>query len=103
MTCNAYQYYATLLYTLQVWAWPAAVGFSVWCVAQRAESLFRVVQLDTVNADDRMRTLEARIQIEVERLQQANDLANKHALEWESAQQEIKDDLDAMRVASMNT
>jgi len=100
---DLYMYYTALLYTLQVWAWPVAVGFSVWCVARRAESLFRVVQLDTIGADDRMRTLEARMEVEVERLRKANDLAGKHALEWESAQQEIKDDLDAMRVASMNT
>lgn len=84
-------------------SWPIAIGFSVWCVARRLESLFRVVQLDTIGADDRMRSLEARMQVEVERLKEANDLANKHALEWESAQQAIKDDLDAMRVASMNT
>lgn len=100
---DLYMYYTAFLYTLQVWAWPAAVGFSVWCVAQRAESLFKVVQLDTVGADDRMRSMEAKAEVELERLRQANDLANKHALEWESAQQEIKDDLDAMRVASMNT
>lgn len=84
-------------------SWPIAIGFSVWCIAHRAESLFKVVQLDTVNADDRMRALEAQAEAELHRLRQANELAAKHALEWESAQQTIKDDLDAMRVASMNT
>lgn len=100
---DLYLYYTALLFTLQVWAWPAAVGFSVWCLATKASTLVKVMQLDTVNADDRMRVLEAKMETEVERLRQANDIAARNALEWESAQQTIKDDLDAMRVASMNT
>lgn len=100
---NAYLYYTAFLYTLQVWAWPAAVGFSVWCVCTKASTLVKVLQLDTLNADERMRTLEAQMHAEVARLRKANDVAAQHALEWESAQQTIKDDLDAMRVASMNT
>lgn len=100
---DLYLYYTAFLFTLQVWAWPASFGFAVWCVAGKLGDFFKVVQLDTINGDDRLRTIEAEAKVELQRLRQANELAAQNALAWESAQQTIKDDLDAMRVASMNT